>query len=480
MALTFLRRHLLILGFVLAPTTLVFAQNRLTNADEFYRLLQQSLAFSESYEGVDLSTLRIAIIDDSFDGFDRYREVLGARARIVDLNNQSTAGDGNKHGFTMAQVFMVASGAFRLPEAQQPELLLIPANGYSEFRKAVTYCLGTSKRAPVDIVLHSRHFKWGTDFRGGGFFNTEISRATHAGITWINAAGNLGNAVYYSPEIRTSRADEVELPGSSNTLLFENRYDDQAFEITLSWNDFQDSADYVTSTDLDFAVFPADASGNLTSQEPIAGGVGDKIQLRTRKKNPNKVYSDNAFESVNLLLPEAGYYAIKIYDRSKNFRDGDALRVVIDAVNPRALNFVHANHLNEVFAAADHPEAITVGVEAPFSSVMGERNVITKPNLILALSDPNFKFEFSDAASSGLDTSLATAAMAGILANLKAADAEFSSEKIINYMQQLPVHRSGKGAAWIAPRFSSRAPRPRAPQTATEEPRPKFRAIHRY
>ncbi len=435
--------RLVMLLVPMALVTPLFAQNLLTNGNQIHQLLKSNGALPARGTTPDMSGLRVAIIDNGFEGFERYRKNLGRYVKLVDLGGKATPNTQNsKHGFGMAQIFMAASGALQLPEAMRPELLLLTANGYTEFKRAVEYCLGDSKNSPVDIIINSKNFDWGSDFKGGGFFNAVVGQATGAGIVWINAVGNTANTVYFSNETRVTSRGVVTLPGPENTILFENKFDDQDFKITLSWDDFDLDASYATKRDLDFNVLMVDEQNRRMTI--VEGGRGNKRQIGRHVREGESGVSGNAFEEVKLRLSEQGLYAIRIYDRSGNFKLKDKFQLRVTSQNPAALNLIHKNKLNEVFAPADRADVIAVGISSIISAV-GKPGGVAKPDVIIDLGRQDVQFTYSDSFTNGLDTSSATAIYGGIVANLMATDKNFSAKKLQNYL------RSRGQGAWRWP-----------------------------
>lgn len=436
------------------------AQSRLSNGAELFQTLLQNQAIHPSFQESDLSELRIAIIDDSFEQLERYQAELSPKIQKVSLTSDSDSaaqfGSLDKHGLAMAQIFLAASGAIFLDPSKHPSIYLISTRGYTEFSKAIDFCLKKDRdgKRTIDLVLHSRNFPWGSDFVGGGFFNSQVKRATDAGIIWVNSAGNLGKSTFFS-RIYTTSNNEVKLPGPNNTLIFETLYDDQSFDFYLSWNDFKDSPDYATSKDLDFAIYKVDPQSQSIENKPIEGGVSVKKQKGRFPKSDSTQESGNAFESIGVMIPERGMYAIKIFDRSSNFTNKDFFQLKILAANPRSLNFVSHNRLNELGAPADMKEVFSVGVaNTPFSSLYAARSN-SKPDVLIDLSKSNFQFQYSDGVSTGLDTSSAAAVFAGIVAKLMSADPYFSQQKLKSYLQRLG--QSQQGPTWIAPMVNYKA-----------------------
>ncbi|HVJ63641.1 MAG TPA: hypothetical protein VM901_00125 [Bdellovibrionota bacterium] len=419
------------------------AQNLLTNGEQIYQALQKVGAVSRSRPG-DLSNYSIAIIDNGFEGLARYGHVLGSNVKLVS-GGETPESQNSKHGFGMAQIMMVASGAMQLPENQRPEVLLLTANGYTEFKKAVEFCIGKDPKRPrVDLILNSKNFYWGSDFQGGGFFNAVVASATAAGIVWVNAVGNTGDSVYFGTKIETLDRNVVKAPGPGNTILFESKFDDQDFDIVLSWNDFRDDSEYATRKDLDFNLLRVDQKSKRMTIVP--GGKGNRRQIgRHLRKNESGV-SGNAFEEVSLRLPERGLYAIRIYDRSGNFDERDQFQLRVATANPMALNMIHKNKVNEVTAPADRSDVIAVG-SRDFISAVGRPGGINKPDVLIDLSERNFEFRYSDSFTTGLDTSSAAALYAGIAIQLMASDANFSSEKLLRFLHS----NSGARRPWRWP-----------------------------
>ncbi len=442
--------------FLLGALSNVHAQGLLENGEQLHQLMRDNWMLPA--QTPDLSKLRVAVIDEGFEGFDRYKKSeehlqqfhknIGSTVKLINLHGEepSAGYQNSKHGFGMAQIFMAASGAFALPKEQRPEVLLLPATGFTEFARAVKYCLGDdSGKRRVDLIVHSRIFEWGSNFKGDGFFNAVVQEATQAGILWINSVGNNGGAVYFSNKTtvldlptKNKRNRIVALPGPNNTLLFDNKFDDQIYKITLSWNEFRSDADYATKKDLDFSVLSATRKKDKLIL--VEGGLGIKKQIGRHIEKGDKGVSGNAFEEVTLELKNKGLYAIRIYARSKNIEPEDQFQLrIISMKNPTALNFKHQNTLNEIMAPADRKDVIAVGTRS-WLSARGSPGGIAKPDVILDFVGQDVMFQYSDSFQSGLDTSSAAAMYGGIVSNLMAIDPAFSPQKLIKYLQaqQLP------------------------------------------
>jgi hypothetical protein len=432
-----MRFQVLITVLAFAYQAEALAQNQLMNGAEIHSKLRSTGALPVRQSIPDLSRLRVAIIDDAFDGVERYgNSSLGTKVQTLSMG-QSQAQGASKHGFAMAQIFMAASGAQALPQSERPELVLISANGLSEFRSAIDFCLGKGQYGDgrrVDVVLHARNFDWSSNFEGGGFFNAEVERATRAGIVWINSVGNNADTVFFSNQTRIVGGRIVALPGPQNTLLFENRFDDQQFRILLSWDDFRSDSNYATTKDLDFSLLRYDERAKKMVN--IEGAYGNKKQIGRHLRPGETGVSGNAFEELRIGLAERGLYALRIYDRSGNFALDDKFQVQITSPNPSALNFIHKNKVNELNAPADHSQVLAVGIRDAISASANNGSVL-KPDVVLGLGRNDMKFVYSDSAQNGLDTSSATAIYAGIVVNLMAADQNFSLAKLQGYLRSL-------------------------------------------
>ena len=210
-----MRAHFLLLATLSFGSESLFAQDppppdkpkinrvsQLANAAD----LREKLGLSSEYRDFSkLKSVKIAVLDFGFEGFDAARSQLPANAAIVENYDtewvkQNNLGDpeykkgfepGNAHGRMMAQTIWAVCGS----QPDGPQFYLLNANGPTLFRRAVKYAIGQG----VHIILFSGHFEGGGNFDGKGSINEVVSEATKAGIIWVNAAGNHHGRVYSGP-----------------------------------------------------------------------------------------------------------------------------------------------------------------------------------------------------------------------------------------------------------------------------------------
>lgn len=393
---------------------------------------------------VDMSRVKIAVIDEGFQGFSRFSKSLGANVSLVGEEAQN----GNYHGLALAQEILAASGAMSLPDPQKrPKITLLQAAGYSQLEKAVDYCI----KNKIQIILYSTNWEWSTNFDGTGFINQLATKASDHKILWINSAGNNGGLSYTSPiTITNSKDKHIELPDSDNTLLFTNSLDDNLVNITLSWNDYKD-INYATKKDLDFVLYKLSDEGDfieVTSSQEVNGKkvivhYGQKKQAGIQpEEDQSEEYSGNARESAEVPLSK-GQYALKIfYDGSKKqFSENDIFRVILRSQKPNSIKMKSATNKNEITAPADNPKVISVGLkEASFSAVGPTIDGRIKPDVVLDLNANNLLLKFSDGNQKSPDTSDAAAIFTGIIVAMKSQRSQLNFKEIktyLNYLSQL-------------------------------------------
>jgi hypothetical protein len=394
-------------GSLLFLSSLSQAANQIANRDQLRQ--RYGLHF---YDGAlsrnSLASLKIAILDNGFAGFEPGRGLLPPTTELIEgpFNPQAPTA----HGLGMAQIVWAMTGM--IPEG--PKFYLVNVNGFSNFKAAVDFVI----RQKVDLVLYSQVWPFGGNLDGTGFINSQVDRATSAGILWINAAGNDHGKIY------NDFVHELE-SATSRDLRFENRFDDNAVTITLTWTDFKNSENYNTSKDLNLFVY--DQDGKLVgSSELIQRGEAPPTD------GTASPLSSHARENLTLNRLDRGSYRIRIMNRSNNFSPDDRFRILIQTERPESIDFIDHSVDAEIMPPADNPRAFTVGEQSPLSSVGPTADGRTKPDAVLEDATVSFTNGSQTRGSSN-----AAAILTGTIALMKAVCPRLDFDRLSTYARLL-------------------------------------------
>ncbi len=362
--------------------------------------------------------LTIAILDNGFAGLNHS---IGNRLPPdttlvkppVDQMQDTT------HGLKLAEiVYAMATGkASYAADVPGPRMLLLNTDGFTNLQAAVATVIAEK----ADIVLYAQVWQYGGNFDGKGFINAEINKATAAGILWINAAGNLGQTTFNASVIDSSGdASQVVLPYAGRYVRFTVARDQTPVTAVLSWNDFQDTKEYITAQDLDLII--EDEAHHVVGSSRLhqTGVAPDPLAT------PDLLYSAHAREQISTILNVGTYYA-RIEDHSHNFNAASVLRLSIDGENLRLLDLSGGNTLG---IPADNATVLTVGAsDVDFSGAQVDSAGKTiKPEAQITSS-----VVFSDG-ESHVGTSSASAIVAGALAVYISAYGPLDRSKILDLM----------------------------------------------
>jgi hypothetical protein len=370
----------------------------------------------DAYTGAGaLDSLKIAILDNGFQGYQPGAGLLPASTELVEGKVDPEAA--TAHGIEMAEIVWAMTGM--LPTG--PKFYLINTNGYSNLQSAVQFVI----QEKVDIVLYSEVWPFGSNFDGQGFINNLVNQATTAGILWINAAGNFGGAAYNGTVDSQTSAGQFLSLGKSGYLEFENKLDQNTVTITLSWTDFKDTDTYNAVKDLDLFIY--DSSNNQ---------IGASALIQKGEAPPTdgsaSPLSSFARESVTLTNLNRGTYRIKVRKQSENFEDTDRFRVILDVAKPDSVTFTDHSTGGEIMPPADNPNVFTVGEDTQFSSVGPTADGRTKPDI--KIQDAGISFtngEQTDGSSN------AAALIAGVAVLMKATCGNLSFDSLEKYATTL-------------------------------------------
>jgi hypothetical protein len=388
--------------------------------------LRSSLGLDAYRPVTALSGLKIAILDNGFAGFEPGKGQLPESAQLIAGPQNPEAP--THHGLGMAQIIWAMTGK----RSEGPRLYLVNANGFTNFRAAIDFVV----RERVDIVLYSQVWTFGSNFDGSGFINAEVSRATQAGILWINAAGNFGQLTHngeIAGRIDPSSRFVLQADGA-DFVQFENKLDESSLTVTLSWTDFADSADAASSLDLDLLVYDSEerlvASSELIQrgEAPAPGDASSRLSSYPR-------------ESVALRGLDRGVYRIRVRAQSDGFRDTDRFRIVLESDKPGSIDFVDRTEGSEILPPADHAEVITVGETLASSSRGPTFDGRAKPDVLLREATVSFSN-----GNTVRGSSTAAALFAGAVALMKATRPDLDASLLKRYISSLaplPNHQGG-------------------------------------
>ena len=371
----------------------------LSNTSEIKAALSLASMYAANFRG---QGIKIAILDNGFAGLDQ------SKGKQLPATLQLDAGTGNSaqetpHGTKMAEIaWALATGAPAWTKVSQgPELLLLNANGFSNFEHAVDAAV----KAGANIILYSQVWEYGGNGDGHGFINKVVKRATDAGILWLNAAGNNGKSTWSGSLIR--KGEKVVLPYGGESLRLRVSQAATPVKIVLAWNDFQDTPEYRTNQDLDLVV--EDCRGKeITSSRLIQDGSSAENQ---------EGHSAHAREYVRATL-EPGVYCLKVLAKSASFPATTRLRVSVDGSE---VELIDRNVDHQLLIPADNPDVIVVGAsDVDYSATQGvPDDTLSRGQGTPDLSVPS-KVKFGqDIEIRG--TSAATAIAAGALASWMSA-----------------------------------------------------------
>lgn len=261
--------------------------------------------------------VRVAVLDKGFFGYENEIGVsLPRSTRYVTGPVANPEDNKVEHGLRMAQILIAMMTDDMTQPDWVPELSLYNVFGFTNFKAAIDDVIARK----FDVVLYSEVWEYGGNSDGRGFINREVSRATKAGIIWVNAAGNFAQTTYNSG-IQTGADDWVHLPDQNQALRLrcEKSSGTCPVKIVLSWNDFKDDVNLGTTKDLDFAL--TDDMLNIIQSSSLQQSNDPKEERPGFSKYPREIIAAD-------LKP--GTYFVRVKNRSKNFKSRDRLRITVD------------------------------------------------------------------------------------------------------------------------------------------------------
>ncbi len=336
-------------------------------------VIQNSLGFQRYYNaGNSGRPVKVAIFDKGFEG---YQAEIGKSlpANTVYVGGPVTAPDDLKteHGLRMAQIFTaLATNNLQQPQVIQ-EFYLYNVFGFSNFKAAIDDAI----RRGIDVISYSEVWEYGGNHDGRGFINAQVSRATAAGIIWVNAVGNFALTTYNAP-ITTNNDDWVSLPDQNNALALrceQNTSGKCSIKAVLSWNDFKDDVNPGTDKDLDLAL--TDDMLNIVQTSALHQSTDANENRPGYSKYPREILTAE-------LKPGTYYFRVK--NRSKNFAGQDRLRITVDG---DSITMPHHSADESVLNPGDNPSVITVGAfdsdRSSLSTSLNKPDIMAPSSLVL-------------------------------------------------------------------------------------------------
>lgn len=316
------------------------------------------------------------------------------------------------HGLFMAQLVSGLLAKTGLPY----ELHLFSAFGYSNLKQAVE----TVIEQKFDVVLYSQVWEYGGNGDGRGFIDALVSKATNAGIVWVNAAGNFGDATYQAG-IERGADDWAVLPGPNSSVrvrCLDNPKKKCGLRAILSWNDFKDDVNLGTDKDLDLVLTDDTLKIIRTS------GLQQKLEFPEGQPG----LSLYPREIIEAEVPP-GLYFLRVKVRSQNFsQPQDRLRLVTSGDYIQQIDTTPGETL---LPPADLPSVITVGAsDSPKSSagVSKAKPELVFPSLVTLNNGENYK---------GSSNSAAIAAAAVVA--LKSVNPALTRDQLISLLNSGPA-----------------------------------------
>jgi hypothetical protein len=386
--------------------------------------------------------IRLAILDNGFRGLadeigrtlPRSRTVLRPGPVAIDPRSEES------HGTMMARI--VAEALAQTAPEIPVQLHLFSAFGFSNFQAAVDSVI----RERFDLVLYAQVWEFGGNGDGRGFINAEVRRAIDAGILWINAAGNFGDATYQSRIVR-GRDDWATLPGPNSSVRLRCPQSAQQgrcqVRAVLSWNSFSDST--LEGTDKDLDLIATDDTGNIITSSA----------LRQKRAFPEGEPGSSLYprEIVSLSVPP-GVVQLRVKIRSSEWSSRDRLRITVSGSEFELIDRTEGETL---LPPADLPGVLVVG--ATDSSRSSRSISMDRPQLSFVS-----RVDLSDGAQTRgtSNTAALTAALAVI--EIAARGETIQAQSLVRSLQRL--------SSPLAARTSPTDPPAATPKVDCLQPRP--------
>lgn len=362
----------------LAVATFFCANAFATSPFKNIKETQTNLGFDKYYPLHNKGrTLRIAVLDKGFKGYEKEigktlpDDTLYIAGPVADPEDLKV-----EHGLKMAQILTALMTDEMTTKQWQPELTLYNVFGFTNFQAAVDDLIANK----VDLVLYSEVWEYGGNFDGKGFINAQVTRATKAGVVWVNAAGNFGKTTFNSG-IETLETDWVQLPDQNDALSLKcepvGKQEKCQVKVVLSWNDFKNDVNPGTKKDLDLAL--TDDLLNIIQVSSLKQS-NDANEARPQ-------YSKYPREIVTADLKKGSYF-LRVKNISKNFTRKDKLRLTVDG---EGIEMPSHTTDETLLNPADNDSVITVGASdsdrTSASLALGKPDIYAPSKMTLTTGD---------------------------------------------------------------------------------------------
>ena len=342
--------------------------------------------------------IKVAVLDNGFNGHEdeKKKGITLPKDVHYDPGIESDADNlpsSSFHGLVMAQIlYLIVKNSVTEPDL---ELRLINAFGYKKFAHAVDEVI----KGKFHLVLYSQVWEFGGFGDNKGFINTQVNRATEAGIVWINAAGNFGKLTRLAKiDGKAEGTDEYVVfhdkqgksaEGASVVCTPPPQKDTCNLRLVLAWNDFKENPHTGSDKDLDLILL--DSEKQLVKQSLLR-------QVLDKDEDDGKT---SAFprEMIEQQIKK-GTYTARVKIHSKNFSASqDQLRLTASG---SWITLPDATEGETLLPPADNSTVITVGASDD-AGATSKSVKMDKPEIylksVIQLKDGSSPFSSSTAAA---------------------------------------------------------------------------------
>lgn len=403
--------------------------------------------------------LKIAVLDNGFGG---YKAQIGTGLPTNTFYDPGATSGADRvkfaslHGTLMAKIL---AHVIKISGVQADyELHLFNTFGYTKFEYAVNRVIADR----YDLVLFAQTWETGGNVDTRGFINVLVTKATQAGIIWINASGEHGGEMRVDPIQLENRNGEQWVTFKNNKgegrdgLTIQCRLPTCSLELTALWNDINDNPDIGTNKDLDMFLYDQ-KGGIVTSQQ--------KRQQLTEDSHDSNI-SIIPREQIKWDV-KAGTYTVKFKAHSSNFNAStDVLRTI--ATGP-GIQLDDPTYDETLFPPADNVNVISVGASDDATSSRSSK--LHRPDVYLAshidLKGKNNLFGYS--------TSMASALAAGFAALKLGTGTQATRDAVLAELKKVGTDKAPKVPVAVAAKSQPSPSKPVPPPlparpTATPQP----------
>ncbi|MBI4288416.1 MAG: S8 family serine peptidase, partial [Chloroflexi bacterium] len=245
-----------------------------------------SLIGTAAWQGANIrgQGVKIAVVDSGFKG---YASLLGTELPssviVQSFRSDQDIQANEEHGAGVAEiVYDIAPGA---------QLYLVNFNTSVELGNAVDWLIAQN----VNIISHSIGWYGAGPGDGTGPINDIVTKATNAGILWVNSAGNSAQEHWGGSWLDTDGDGWLEFQGTDEGQTF-TAYAGSKIEAFLTWDD------------------PWGASINDYDLYLVNSSTGATVAASLNRQNGN----DAPEEDIEYVVPAVGQYYLLIRKYSSN------------------------------------------------------------------------------------------------------------------------------------------------------------------